>query len=103
MAAGAVRAMLREVYGALARDAGCGAPLGCDVPEVEVALLQGRSDDVVILINHAGIAVTATLTADRVVASVVDVGGGEPADVGSTSFAVPLPANGATALRLTYR
>ena len=103
MAAGAVRRMLREVYGALARDAGCGAPLGCGVPEVEVALLQGRSDDVAILINHADIAVTATLTADRVVASVVDVGGGEPADVGSTTFAVPLAANGAMALRLTYR
>ena len=45
--------LLREVYGAVARAAGCGAPVACCVPEVEVALFQGEADDVLVLINHA--------------------------------------------------
>ena len=33
--------------------AGCGAPIDCDAPEVELALFQGETDDVLVLINHA--------------------------------------------------
>ena len=48
-----VRSLLREVYGAVARGAGCGAPIDCDAPEVEVALFQGDADDVLVLVNHS--------------------------------------------------
>ncbi len=97
-----VRTMLREVYGALARGVGCGSPLECDAPDVELALLQGRADDVVVLINHADSPRVATLVGDRVVASVVDVGGGTSASVDAPSFSVTLGANGVAALRVTY-
>jgi hypothetical protein len=98
-----VRTLLREVYGALARGAGCGSPLECDVPEVEIAVFQGYSDDVLVLINHADRPCTATLTSERTVASVADVSGGMPATVDGPVFAVPLAANAVAALRMTYR
>jgi len=98
----AVRKMLREVYGAVARAAGCGAPLACDIPEVEVTLLQGESDDLVVLINHSPEKVSANLVTDRRVSSVTDVRGGAPVAVGGTVFGVPIEGNGAVALRLAY-
>ena len=98
----AVRGLLREVYGAVARAAGCGAPLTCDVSEVEVTLLQGETEDVVILLNHSPEKVSANLTTDRRVASVTDVRGGAPVAVGGSAFGVPIEPNGAVALRLAY-
>ena len=98
----AVRGLLREVYGAVARAAGCGAPLSCDVPEVEVTLLQGEAEDIVLLLNHSPSKVSAALVTDRRVASVTDVRGGAPVAVGGTAFDVPIEVNGAVALRLAY-
>jgi hypothetical protein len=74
----------------------------CDEPNVEIALFQGEPGDVVIVLNHSAEALTATLTAERVVASVVDIRGGAAAEVGSRAFGVPLAANAAVALRLSY-
>ena len=92
----------REVYGAVARGAGCGAPVTCSAPVVEVALFQGDTDDVIVLLNHGAEKVDATLTVDRRVASITDVRGGAPVAVGGTVFAVPVEANAALALRITY-
>ena len=97
-----VRRLLRELYGAVARAAGCGAPLSCDVPEVEVTLFSGESEDVLVLVNHTPDKVAANLTMERRVASIVDIRGGTPVAVGGTVFGVPLEANGAVALRLSY-
>lgn len=94
--------LAREVYGAVARGAGCGAPVLCRAPEVEVALFQGEADDVLVLLNHAPEKVSADLECDRRVASIADVRGGAPVAVGGKAFTVPLEANGATALRVTY-
>ncbi len=97
-----VRDFVREIYGAVARGAGCGAPVGCSAADVEVALFQGDADDVLVLLNHSPEKVQATLTTERRVASITDVRGGAPVAVGGTTFSVPLDANGASALRLTY-
>jgi endo-1,4-beta-mannosidase len=95
-------AMLREVYGAVARGAGCGAPMTCDIPDVEVALFAGEGDDVIMLLNHGGEKQTATLTFERPVDSIVDVRGGEPVRVADAVFGVPIDRHGAVALRVTY-
>jgi endo-1,4-beta-mannosidase len=97
-----VRALLREVYGAIARAAGCGSPIGCDAPDVELALFQGEADDVLVLVNHAPVKVTATLTAERRIATIGDVRGGAPVGLGGLTFSAPLEPNGVAALRLTY-
>lgn len=97
-----VSRMAREVYGAVARAAGCAGPVACDAPDVEVALFQGDADDVLLLINHSPRKIDAALSMDRRVASIADVRGGSPVGVGGTSFGVPIEANGAVALRLTY-
>lgn len=97
-----VQRFMREVYGAVARGAGCGAPVTCSSPVVEVALFQGDSDDVLVLLNHSSEKVDATLTTDRRVASITDVRGGAPVAVGGTVFGVPVEPNAASALRLTY-
>lgn len=94
--------LVREVYGAVARGAGCGAPVCCDVPDVEVALLQGDGDDIVVLINHSDRKVSVGLSVERMVAAIADVRGGSPVAVGGTAFGVPLDAAGVTALKLTY-
>ncbi len=97
-----VNMLLREVYGAVARAAGCGAPVRCSVPDVEVAIFQGELDDVLVLLNHSADKVEAALSVDRRVASISDVRGGTPVAVGGNGFTVSLEPNGATALRLTY-
>ena len=97
-----VRSLLREVYGAIARAAGCGAPVGCDSPDVELALFQGETDDVLVLVNHAPVKVTATLATERRIASIADVRGGPPIALGGSTFSAPLEPNGVAALRLTY-
>ena len=97
-----VRRLVRELYGAVARAAGCGAPLSCDIPEVEVTLFSGESEDVLVLVNHTPDKVSANLTTERRVSSILDVRGGAPVAIGGTAFGVPLEANGAIALRLTY-
>ncbi len=98
----AVTDMLRAVYGAAASAAGCGAPVTCDVPEVEVALFQGEEDDVLVLLNHASAKVTANVSTDRQLATIADVRGGSPVVVGGTEFGVPLDPNGTATLRLAY-
>lgn len=98
----AVRHLLTEVYGAVARSAGCGAPVACDNRDVEVALFQGDADDVLVLLNHAAEKVSVTLTTDRRVGAIADVRGGAPVAVGGTTFGVPIEANSAVALRLEY-
>lgn len=97
-----VASMLREVYGSVARSAGAGAPVECDAPDVEVALFQGETDDVVVLLNHSAEKLQAGLVSERRVASIADVRGGAPVAVGGNAFGVPLEANGAVALRLSY-
>jgi hypothetical protein len=98
----AVRTLLRTVYGSVARAAGAGPVIDCDCPDAEVALFLGEAEDVVFVLNHSNDPVTATLSAERVVASVTDVRGGSAAAVGAKAFAVPLKPNGAVGLRLTY-
>jgi endo-1,4-beta-mannosidase len=99
---GPASAMLRSVYGAVGRSAGCASPVYCDAPDVEIAVLQGENDDVVLLLNHAAEPVTATLSCDRLVASIADVRGGAPVPIGVNGFTVPLEGNGTSALRLSY-
>ncbi|MDO8963676.1 MAG: cellulase family glycosylhydrolase [Coriobacteriia bacterium] len=98
----AVRAMLRTAYGSVARAAGAALPLSCDRPEVEVALFTGDDDDILVMLNHTPERVTAAFTTERPVATVADVRGGAPAQVGGKEFGVPLGPNGATALRLVW-
>jgi len=98
----AVLSLLREVYSATARIAGCGAPFVCDAPEVEVTVLAGETDDVLLLINHSTDKLTATLAAGQSIAEIVDVRGGKPVQVGSTSFGVPLGPFAVAALKLSY-
>ena len=98
----AVTDMLRTVYGAAASTAGCGAPIECDVPEVELALFNGDEEDIVMLLNHAPRKLTAELTFERSVALIADVRGGNPTEVGGSTFGVPLGPNGVAALRLVY-
>ncbi|MDI6900823.1 MAG: beta-galactosidase trimerization domain-containing protein [Anaerosomatales bacterium] len=97
-----VRSLLRTVYGSVARAAGAAPVLGCDSPDVEVAVFLGEEDDIVLALNHAPVAITATLSSERMVAGVADARGGKPAEVGGKSFGVPLGPNAAAALRLTY-
>lgn len=97
-----VRAMLRTVYGAAAAAAGCGGPVACDVPEVEVALFAGEGDDVLLALNHSPAKLTCTLTFDRPVATAEDVRGGGASSVNAEAFGVPLGGNGAVALRVRY-
>jgi endo-1,4-beta-mannosidase len=97
-----VSTILRSVYAAVGRSAGCASPVYCDSPDVEIAVLQGEDDDVVLLLNHAPDPVTATLSCDRRVASIADVRGGAPVPIGVNGFTVPLEANGTSALRLSY-
>lgn len=99
---GAVSHLLSEVYGAVARSAGCGAPVACDAADVEVALFQGDGDDVLVLLNHSSEKVSANVVTDKRVASISDVRGGAPIAVGGATFAVNVDANGAIALRLLY-
>jgi beta-galactosidase len=98
----AVRALLRHVYGATARTAGAALGLTCDTPEVEVALFNGEEDDILLLLNHAPEAVTATIATERPVASVADVRGGRSSPVAGTVFGVPMAANGAASLRVVW-
>jgi len=95
-------ALLRTVYGAVVRAAGVGPLMGCDLPQVELAVLTGEDDDVLLLLNHEPVACTATVSLERTVATVADIRGGVPAEVNATSFGVPLGANSGSALRLTY-
>ncbi len=97
-----VSTMVRSVYGAVGRSAGCASPVSCDTADVEIAVLQGENDDVVLLLNHASDGVTATLSCDRRVASIADVRGGAPVPIGVNGFTVPLEGNGTSALRLSY-
>ena len=97
-----VRRLLREVYGAVARATGCGAPVACSAPEVEIAFFQGDAEDMLVLINHAPIALDAELSTTRRLSSIVEMLGGSPIVVGGTRFQVRLGANGALALRLAY-
>lgn len=99
----AVAGMLRSVYGAAARAAGCGAPVECDAPAVEVALFLGEEDDIVLLLNHSDEKLTAGLSLERSVATIADVRGGQPVQVAGTTFGVPMEPNGIAALRLSYR
>jgi endo-1,4-beta-mannosidase len=97
-----VRSLLRTVYGSVARAAGAGPVIDCDDPDAEIALFFSESDDIVFVLSHSPEPITATLSAERVVASVTDVRGGQAAEVGAKAFGVPLAPNGATGLRLTY-
>jgi endo-1,4-beta-mannosidase len=97
-----VRNLLREVYGAVARAAGCGAPVVCSAPEVELALFQGDAEDMLLLINHSPAAVHVDLSTTRRIESIVDLQGGSPTSVAGARFQVRLGANGAVALRLAY-
>jgi len=97
-----VKSLLWTVYGAVAGAAGCGAPLVCDTPAVEIALFSGADDDILLLLNHSPEKVVAGLGLERKVATIVDVRGGSPAPVGDSSFGVPIAESGVAALRLTY-
>lgn len=96
------RAMLRIIYGAVARSAGCAMPLECDAPDVELALFRGAEDDVLLALNHAPEQRSATIRLARPVASVADVRGGDTVATSGEQFAVEFGPNGTAALRLTY-
>jgi len=98
----AISELAVEVYGAVARGAGCAAPVSCDAPDVEVALFQGDGEDVLVLINHDASKITASIFTDRVVTSIAAVRGGAAVAVGGRTFGVPLDANGVAALRVAY-
>ncbi|MCX8006984.1 MAG: beta-galactosidase trimerization domain-containing protein [Coriobacteriia bacterium] len=98
----AVQSFLREVYGSVARAAGAGPVVECDAPEVEVAHFLGEGRDIVVLLVHNAGQTRATLRFGRTVATVADVRGGEEVEVGANEFEVPLAANGAAALLVTY-
>ncbi|MGB4594243.1 MAG: cellulase family glycosylhydrolase [Coriobacteriia bacterium] len=97
-----VRHFVREVYGSVARAAGAGAMVSCDRPDVELAHFLGEDDDILFVLSHNAEKVTATLSFERVVATVADVRGGAPSAVGGKTFGVPLGPNGAVTLRLAY-
>jgi len=96
-------AFLRTLYGAVADVSGCGPKVACDAPEVEIALLAGDGEDVVLLLDHGGKDVTATLRFEQPVATVAPVSGGTPISVGGVEFSVPLGPFGAVALKVCYR
>ncbi|HET6497452.1 MAG TPA: hypothetical protein VFH17_00140, partial [Coriobacteriia bacterium] len=93
---------LRALYGAVGEVAGCGSKVACDTPSVELALLAGDGRDALLLLNHADVAVTATLVFERTVATVARVSGGDGVSVGELSLGVPLGAYGAAALWVSY-
>ncbi len=97
-----IQRLLREVYGAAARAAGCGAPMACSAPEVELTLFQGDEEDLLILINHAPFALSADLSTTRRVRSIAELQSDQATDVDGARFQVRLAGNGAVALRLAY-
>jgi len=86
----------------VARAAGAGPVVDCDDPAVEIALFQAEDSDIVLVLSHDVAPRTATLSTERMVASVSDVRGGPAAEIGAKSFGVPLGPNGTAALKLTY-
>ncbi|TDB36943.1 MAG: hypothetical protein D9V44_10595 [Actinobacteria bacterium] len=97
-----VRHLLRTVYGTVASAAGAGAMLECDMPEAELAHFLGEDDDILLILSHNAEKTTATITTPRTVATVQDVRGGAPAEVGGKTFGVPLGPNGVAALRVKF-
>jgi len=97
-----VRRLLRSVYGSVAMSAGAGAMLECDTPEAEIAHFLGEDDDILFVLSHNAEKMTATITTPRTVATVQDVRGGKPAEVGGKTFCVPLGPNGVAALRVKF-
>lgn len=97
-----IATFVRTLYGAIGGVAGCGPRVACDSPSVELALLSGEERDALLLLNHAGEPVTATLRFERPVATVTRVGGGEGVSVGGVVLGVPLDAYGAAALWVSY-
>ena len=96
------RAMLREVYGAVARAAGCGAPVSCSAADVEMTLFQGEAEDILVLLNHSPVVVDTEVATTRRVSAITDLRGTEPTSVLGTRFSVRLGPNNAVALRLAY-
>jgi endo-1,4-beta-mannosidase len=99
----AVWSLVRGIYAGLAGATGAVGALRCDRPDVEFGHFIGTDDDIVVLLNHADVAQSATLVFPREVADVSDACGGTPVRVASTAFGVPLGASGVAALRVTYR
>ncbi|MBI5232349.1 MAG: beta-galactosidase trimerization domain-containing protein, partial [Coriobacteriales bacterium] len=97
-----VPAFLRTVIGAAARGAGCAAPVEANDPDVELGLLQGAEDDILLAVNHARSARTPEITSARRVAAISDVRGGSPVAIGASTFGVPLGASGVAILRIVY-
>jgi hypothetical protein len=97
-----VRRLLRTVYGSVAMSAGAGAMVECDTPEAEIAHFLGENDDILFVLSHNAEKMIVTITTPRTVATVQDVRGGTPAEVNGKAFGVPLAANGAAALRITF-
>ncbi|MCE5191668.1 MAG: cellulase family glycosylhydrolase [Actinomycetia bacterium] len=97
-----VRHLVRTVYGTVAGAAGAGALLECDMPEAEIAHFLGEDDDILLVLSHNAEKMTVTLTTPRTVATVQDVRGGAPAEVGGRTFGVPLGPNGVAALRVKF-
>lgn len=91
-----------QVYEAVASSAGCSAPVSCDAPDVEIAVFQGETNDVVVLINHAPRTVTATVSASCEVGAVEPLRGGSAVAVGRASFGVTLGPSAVSALRVEY-
>lgn len=92
--------LLKEIYAASARMAGCPPPIECDAPDIETALFAGDGSDVVVLINHGRARTTAHLRSSRDVGSVSGLGEGAATSVGGREFSVTVPGHGAVALHL---
>lgn len=97
-----IASFLRGLYGAVGRMSGCAPVVTCDAFEVEVALLGGEEEDVLLLLNHYDRHVTPTVRFQRKVASVAAVGGGVSVSVNEIAFGVPLGPYGVSALRIVY-
>jgi len=100
-AAPAATAWLAQLYASVAEGAGCGAPVRCDAASVEVALLQGSDEDVLIGLNHSADKTAALVTCGHHVMYATDLGQGARVRVDSSEFTVSLGPHGAVALRLS--
>lgn len=92
-------ALLSAVYRAAAEAAGAAGPVDCDRRSVRTAVLTSDDGPVLVLVNHAAVRVTTTVTWERRVASITPAGG-TAVPVAGTSFRVPLAAHGGAVLAI---
>ncbi len=95
----AAAALVSAVYRAAASSAGAAGPVDCDRRSVRTAVLTSDAGPVLVLVNHAPVPVTATLTWERRVAAVTSAGGAR-VPVGGLTFRVPIAGHDGVVLRI---